>query len=830
MRSATTTSPLSLCLLPTSSSHPTPSPAPPPPVLKECHVNAYIVDVHSYVTISQKFHNPSNQAANNLTYTFSVLAGAAVCNFELVRASGKKVIGVVKEKDQAQKELNAAIAAGHTAALGEEQTKDVFAITVGNMAAGETVTVNLSYINVLIDDDIVPGPNGTKLHQLRFVLPRAYLQRWGGPPTAKITSGVKHENVPFTMDVTIQQAGRIYNVLGAAAQLGRHPAGHFDETFASVHIERKNTSTKLTDIVLAIEAAGLDKPRAFIEPHPSPDRSSTAIALSYMPTKPINSPFGMEFIALVDRSGSMGGVKLEMVKSALKTLVKSLPTKNTTINVFSFGSKVGSLWPSSNSYDDVSVDKANAYIDAMKPDYGTTDIPKGLDAVFNSLPSPLVRPVSIFLLTDGGAWDVKACMDKTEAAIRQRSTEKNFMRVFTVGLGDGVSTEACDGIARAGGGTSVYIRSAEEKFLGKCARLVAAARMVPVKNLKVQWERSPDGPSPPGSGDGCEGGEGATGPVSLSGSSFQFPTDVGPQTRSRQAPSKFPDFLPGTRLHAYAIVPKSTAVTKSLKITGFIPAINRPYEETIPIIPMLHSYQNRFLHTCAAKAFIQELEDGARTGMSAQEMKDEIIYYGTTFGLTSRHTSFLAVDNDQPTPRPVGLGHDIFTMFAVAPPPKAAAFAAPVARNIEFMVQSFAVDIGGAAQADAGNGDATIAASKDVGDEGDVPLTEADPAVLVELANLQSVNGGFGTKAADVLQLLFPRCGVTAQPVLEKYNIVDGEVLAALLAWAWMALGCGDEADGMKAKADAWLQENVKGVDVNALQRELCEVIKFEFA
>ena len=99
-------------------------PPPPPPVLKECKIDAYIVDIHSYVTISQKFHNPSNQATNSLTYTFGVLAGAAVCKFELVRESGKKIIGVVKEKDQAQQEMNAAIAAGHTAALGEEQTKD----------------------------------------------------------------------------------------------------------------------------------------------------------------------------------------------------------------------------------------------------------------------------------------------------------------------------------------------------------------------------------------------------------------------------------------------------------------------------------------------------------------------------------------------------------------------------------------------------------------------------------------------------------------------------------------------------------------------------------
>lgn len=232
------------------------------------------------------------------------------------------------------------------------------------MAANETVTVNLSYINVLIDDDIVKGPNGISIHQLRFVLPRAYVSRMGQAPTAKINSGVKHENVSFTMDVIIQQADRIFNVLGADATLGQHPDGYFDEKFASVHIEHTgSTSSKSTDIVLIIEAAGLDKPRVFTEPHPSPDRASTAIALSYMPTVAINSELGMEFIVLVDRSGSMGGVKLDMAKQMLKFLLKSLPQMNTTFNVFSFAEEVDSLWPSGTPYNDVSVDKANAYIE-----------------------------------------------------------------------------------------------------------------------------------------------------------------------------------------------------------------------------------------------------------------------------------------------------------------------------------------------------------------------------------------------------------------------------------------------------------------------------------
>ena len=96
----------------------------PPPELTDCKIVAHIVDVHSYVTISQKFFNKSNEATNTLTYTFNMLAGAAVCDFELVRESGRKIVGVVKEKEQAKKEMDAALAAGRAAADLKEETKD----------------------------------------------------------------------------------------------------------------------------------------------------------------------------------------------------------------------------------------------------------------------------------------------------------------------------------------------------------------------------------------------------------------------------------------------------------------------------------------------------------------------------------------------------------------------------------------------------------------------------------------------------------------------------------------------------------------------------------
>ena len=421
-------------------------------------------------------------------------------------------------------------------------------------------------------------------------------------------------------------------------------------------------------------------------------------------------------------------------------------------------------------------------------------------------------------------------MAKTKAAIKEHSTDEYFARVFTVGLGDGVSTETCDGIARAGGGMSVYIRSDKEKFMGKCTRLVSAARTVPVTNIKVHWETSqPVYPTPT---------QIPSGPISLSGPSFQFPTDVGPLTSSRQAPVCFPDFFYGTRLHAYAIVPKSTAATNSLMITGYIPAKNQAYQEVIPINPVLHSYQNRFLHTCAAKMFIMDLEDVNISGMSAQQskqVKDDIIYYGTTFGLTSRHTSFLAIDNNKPTPCPVGLGHDIFTMFAVAPsttPGAAANYATPVTAAFKTAPVTVAVASSAgkktkkktyALGADVA-ANITTTSTPEANDTNDVvPNFEADLNVLFKLSAMQSTDGGFSAKTFDVITLLLPLCGFTAQQILDKYSISDEKIVAAFLAWAWMTLCCGEEVDGMKGKADAWLLKNAKGVDVSVIQNELLQ-------
>ncbi|KAG6856365.1 hypothetical protein H0H87_005275 [Tephrocybe sp. NHM501043] len=781
----------------------------------------------------------------------------------MVRASGKKVIGVIKEKDLAQKEMDAAIAQGHAAALGEELAKDVFSITVGNIGPNETVTVNLSYIDPLIDDESKYRGREALKPQLRFTVPRAYMQRAGQAPTGKFLSGVHPTDVPFTMKIFIEQVTQIidYRTPGYNPSETWGPVGDLAYTADEEERERFLTltfpsSTSNKDVVVIIKADGIGKPRAFIERHPSHNPPTAALALTLVPARSeYVGHIDMEYIAIVDLSNSMQGVKLEMMQKALEYLLGQLPQRGTFFNIFSYGEKVEAMWKEARTYDDIEVERAKSYIADMKANFGATkQTSKALQEVFESLPSTLARPVSIFLLTDGAAWDVKECIATTEAAIQARSTRQNFMRIFTVGLGDGVSTETCDGIARAGRGMATYIVTAEQSFLGKCVRLVLAARTPPVTSFKIFWEEDgshqgaakqpkgqgilslirDDGERPSnvhgnaicivdGEEDDNDGDDGNGGDDDSSeDEEFRPPRDVGPLLRARQAPKQVP-FLNGTRTSVFAIVPLSILTRRDyLKVQITMESIDLTVTMKLPVRLLGHSRRKTFLHTLAAKALIIDLEDLNRPSNSptlAAESKRDIVRYGTKYGLTSQFTSFLAVDNNGP----VGIANDVFGTVSVVPrsvstlerqaassyQPRTTSFQP---RTASFSTASHLYEVASISVVDPSEGEAT--AKKREPD---------DPAILFELSSLQSVDGGFSAdNVHKVIGLVLPFCPQYAMQALEGF---EAEVLAAFLAWLWMTLWCGNEASTMTEKVDAWIRTKAGShLNVDAIQQELYHI------
>ncbi|KAE9395328.1 hypothetical protein BT96DRAFT_1022000 [Gymnopus androsaceus JB14] len=620
-------------------------------------------------------------------YTFGIMADAAICGFEMVRQDGTKVEGIVKEKQEAKREYDQAVNAGHTASLGQQETADVFSIAVGNILPSETVTINLRYIQPLIDDE--------KKDQIKFIFPRTYAQRCGAALTYNSGMGsTAHQ--PFQMNIVVQQAGAIKSIscpsghpisleLGIPENL-TPPDNTSPSHFASVSLT--DTAGFLTqDVVLVFSAAGLDSPRCFIEKHPSPNHESTAMALTLVPK--FNLPDvsgGMEYIFLVDRSGSMRRMNIQLVREALVVLLRGLPSVDTTFNIVSFGSYATKLWENSRAYSQATLEEATNYVDSMQANYGSTEIAEALH---------------------GGARDISTSVEHTRSALTNLPEPENassFIRVFTLGIGDGASSDTCESIARAGGGMAVYVKQGEA-IVGKCARLVRAARTPHVKvevdwGVRVQSHADDDDDfvvieDSQKVQTSTSSVKATTGTISLFSKDDSIDNDdpqlhpTGPLPRPnptlppppliQQAPLVVPSMFPGTRTQVYAIlrIPRNDLLPVAIKIKGVVTTTGDLVELVVPVSPVLQSpiglgsnsqpasfsFGGTFLHTLAAKALIRDREQGKHafppsvsasfegnvTDSAKAELKEvylekDIVRLGTAYGLASKHTSFVAID------------------------------------------------------------------------------------------------------------------------------------------------------------------------------------------
>jgi hypothetical protein len=81
-------------------------------------------------------------------------------------------------------------------------------------------------------------------------------------------------------------------------------------------------------------------------------------------------------------------------------------------------------------------------------------------------------------------------------------------------------------------------------------------------------------------------------------------------------------------------------------------------ELNVPVSKLLVGDNKRILHTLAAKALITDREDGKHyfsvsdPHLETAYIEQDIIRLGTTYSLTSRHTSFVAVNRRPVDPSP----------------------------------------------------------------------------------------------------------------------------------------------------------------------------------
>lgn len=607
--------------------------------LQEVDVRVWMVDVSARVVLSQVFENVSESPTSRAKYVFPLPASAAACAFELEHADGRVIVGVAKEKLEAAQAFQSAVDAGRTAGLVEWVTDDIFTISIGSIPARKKVTARLTFVMDLLD-------NGRR-DQVRLQLPMAIAERYGEPPAAMLDASTTNEKTIVKITVDIQTSEKIQEIRSPTHPTitrKHHKSRSGRKSDRWMFVTWSSTTFLDNDFVLTVHALGLDKPRCFAEIDPQ-DRHTIAMQLSLVPNFKIPPLDSQEYIFVIDRSGSMDGAPMETAKHTLEMLLHLLPDSQTTFNIFSFGSNVDGLWSKSMLFDRSGMRDAIKSVQGMKANYGGTEIAKALQFAIASRNCD--RPTAMFVLTDGGIH--KNIDPFTIVSKAVKGSKANApLRVFTLGIGEHVSSDMCDRLAREGGGKCLFAVQAED-ITGKCAMLLNAGRTREIESVTIDWH-----------------GLGSPPAVNFSPSNHHHPlppsvVQLEPPPSMQQGPPTIKSLFPGMRLNVFAIttfrsIPSKVRLLAKLKdseeILEDVVLVTevKPFKDEWSSIPLLH--------TLAARQLVKDLEENRAplpksiAPASNEDIKKAaIVRLGLDYQLVSQHTSFFAEESGHETAR-----------------------------------------------------------------------------------------------------------------------------------------------------------------------------------
>jgi Ca-activated chloride channel homolog len=552
-------------------------------------IRADLCDLCARVVVTQRYVN-TEPTPIEAVYLFPLDEAAAVCGFEAI-VDGTLVVGEVKPREEAFAAYDDAMQRGDGGFLLDEERPDVFQASVGNLPPGAEVLLKITYVAEL------PVADGA----VRFVIPTTVSPRYApgedragvGRPDAETLNPPSAWSVPYGLDLAVRVA--------TSGRLGRiespsHPIGLALEDGGAVVTLSQRDAALDRDFVLAIEAAALDEPRAWIE---RGEDGSEAVAIAFVPSLPERQA-AAEVIFLVDRSGSMGGASIEEVRNALQLCLRSL-SAGSRFNIIGFGSSTQALFPSSREYGDDTLAAATAHVASLDADLGGTEI---LPALKQALAPPPVEglPRQLVVLTDGE-------VSNTDAVIALAASHAADARIFTFGIGAGASHHLVKGLARAGGGSAEFIfpgERIEPKVVRQLGRLLSPA----LTNVRVEW-----------------GGLDVT-----------------------QAPGRVPPVFAGGRLLVYGLLRGAATQPGTVRLRAEGPS--GPLSFDVRLDPR-EARAGSVVATLAARVRIRELEEGPewlasrgsrQRGRKATAATAEIVALAVRYGLVSRETSYVAIE------------------------------------------------------------------------------------------------------------------------------------------------------------------------------------------
>jgi len=547
-------------------------------------VSGYLAEVD----VEQTFTNPYDRKIEAV-YAFPLPTGAAVDRLEL-RTGDEIVRGVLMERAAATATYEVAKAAGHIAALLEEERANLFTQSVANIEPHAEVNVALHYVQELHYD--------AGAYELVFPLVAAprYTPAGAGASTAPVAAPTflpPDTRSSHDVDLAVE--------LDAAVPFHelRSPSHHIDGAVLSPSTARVRLAAGDTipnkDFVLRWTVAG-DAPAAAVLAHRAPGDGAPdgdgAFFLMVQPpdTLAAEDVAPRELVFVLDTSSSMAGAPLAKAKEVVRRALAALRPDD-TFQIVRFADRTSALGAAPIANRPRNVALALGWLDALGAEGGTEMI-DGVRAALDFPHDPDRLRVVLFL-TDGYVGNE----DDVLATVHARL---GASRLFSFGVGSAVNRYLLEEMAAFGRGDCSVVRPDEDTATAVDRFLARVATPV-MTDVTVDWKGLPV---------------------------------------HALEPAAVPDLFLGQPLVVHGLygAPGGRA---TIEVHGTIAGapVTIPVDVTLPA----RADGNAGVAAVWAKARIRALERGLVRGVDGGAGAREITRLALAHGLLTRYTSFVAV-------------------------------------------------------------------------------------------------------------------------------------------------------------------------------------------
>ena len=571
-------------------------------------IDATISGLVARVRVRQEFRNPGPDWVEGV-YVFPLPDAAAVDRLRM-RIGERIIEGEIREKEKAKKEYEAAKAAGKKASLVEQERTNLFTTSVANIGPGETVSVEIEYLETLQIDEGIFSIRFPMTLTPRYI-PGTPLQDRKGSGWSPDTTSVADAS---RITPPVVSASKDHKVSFRAELDAGMPLEYVASRYHPINVDRKEERYAIDlsesgvpmdhDLEITWKPVPDSAPRAMIfsesvggDPH---------VLLMMLPPDDSSVPQQLmprDLIFIIDTSGSMHGTSLAQAKRALTMALNGLKPQD-RFNVIQFNSVTSALFPGSVSATTNNIDVSRRYVAGLAANGGTEMRPALQLALSTPISESHLRQV--IFITDGSVGNEDELFTLIESQL-------GSARLFTVGIGSAPNSLFMRKAAEAGRGTFTFI-SALHEVNEKMGRLFRKLERPQITDIEIEW---------PGS------------------------------VVAEMYPEVVPDLYAGEPVFVRARLSDEVRGSDIVTVRGNSSSGSWGAEMSVDI-----GESSPGVGALWARARIAELLDRARRGTDEDAVRKSVIETALAHHLVSKYTSLVAVDKTPTRPQTANLNSE----------------------------------------------------------------------------------------------------------------------------------------------------------------------------